>query len=180
MDKRKITEVVDQVINEAGKAKGWSLAKLTRYLGKGSNTLHRWKTGQTTAYDMEALIELFKMAEMSMDRAFGLVTADEQAALSQEQYEGLLSRVNQLDRDLAGLRPLARLTAAVSGVVSAMAGPTAAEEEEALMADRAEASFELAGLRQPKSKAEQLGSKAASKLSRRKAQAKERKTKTGA
>lgn len=180
MDKKQITHAIDEVISEASRAKGWSLAKLTRHLGKGSNTLHRWKTGQTTAYDMEALIKLFKMAEMSMDQVFGLAGAADQAAPSQEQYEVLLGRIDQLDRELAHLRPLARLTAAVSGVVTAMGATAAAADEDAILAERAAASYELAKLQKSGSQAEQAGSRVASKLSRRKARAAGKKLKPGA
>jgi len=180
MDKKQITHAIDQVINEAGRKKGWSLAKLTRYLGKGSNTLHRWKTGQTTAYDMEALIELFTMAEMSMDQTFGLMSAEEAAAPNQEQYEVLLARLEGLDRELAHLRPLARLTAAISGIVTAFGSPAAEEEEEAIRAERAEASYELAALKQPKSSAAQVSSKIESKLSQRRATQRGKKVKPGA
>jgi len=180
MDKKHITHAIDHVISEAGRAKGWSLAKLTRYLGKGSNTLHRWKTGQTTAYDMEALIELFKMAEMSMDQTFELMSAEEAAAPSQEQHEALLRRLDRLDRELAHLRPLANLTAAISGIVTAFGATATAADDDAIMAERAAASYELAHLQKSESQAAELSSKIASKLSRREANRGNRKAKPGA
>jgi len=121
MDKKQITAAVNSVINEASRAKGWSLAKLTRHLGKGANTLHRWKTGQTNAYDMDALIKLFRIADMSMDKAFGLSRPGADAGeFSDSQYENLRDEINRIDTELAQLRPLARLTAAVSGIVTAL------------------------------------------------------------
>jgi transcriptional regulator with XRE-family HTH domain len=121
MDKKQITAAVNDVINEASRAKGWSLAKLTRYLGKGANTLHRWKTGQTNAYDMDALIKLFRIADISMDRAFGLSRPGaESGKLSDRQYASLRDDIGRIDKELAQLRPLARLTAAVAGIVTAL------------------------------------------------------------
>jgi hypothetical protein len=121
MDKKQITAAVSNVINEASRAKGWSLAKLTRHLGKGANTLHRWKTGQTNAYDMDALIKLFRIADMSMDKAFGLSRPGaESGKLSDRQYASLRDDISRIETELAQLRPLARLTAAVSGVVTAL------------------------------------------------------------
>jgi len=133
MDKKEITSVVSEVISEATRAKGWSLAKLTRYLGKGSNTLHRWKSGQTTAYDMEALIELFQMADMSMDEAFGLSsTAGESRDLPSSFYETLCNDIDRIESELAYLRPLARLATAISAIVTAL-DTTTTDSEAALL-----------------------------------------------
>jgi transcriptional regulator with XRE-family HTH domain len=120
MDSKEIESVISEVISEAIKAKGWSLAKLTRYLGKGSNTLHRWRSGQTSSYDMEALVELFKMAQMSMDEAFGLTSAAGDSTPSGGMwYESLSNEIDRIELELAYLRPLARLADAFSSVVAA-------------------------------------------------------------
>lgn len=177
MDKKQITSVVDGVITEAGKAKGWSLAKLTRYLGKGSNTLHRWKTGQTTAYDMEALVELFKMAGTSMDQAFGLVSADEEASQAgAARYQALRNDVDRIDLELAHLRPLARMAAAISAVITAMSPTGAAGRDELVPADQAQGSPAAAGQPTAQVGASRSMGKSAAKAPARRSRAPRRKS----
>lgn len=63
---------VREMIDRAAKNQGWSIAELTRRVGKGPSTLHRWRNGSTTCYDLPVLIQICKYAEMSMDDAFGI------------------------------------------------------------------------------------------------------------
>lgn len=115
MEKDHVTTVVADVINSAADAKSWSLAQLTRHLGKGENTLHRWKTGATTAYDLSTIVKLFKMAGMSMDTAFGIPTNEETLPASNlERLAKLDSEVKGIKLQLSALEPVLNLVALVS------------------------------------------------------------------
>lgn len=45
-------------------------------LGLSENALKRWYDGDTSAYNIEALIRIFDLASLSMDQLFGLKSAE--------------------------------------------------------------------------------------------------------
>jgi len=129
MEKDRVTAVISDVINAAADAKSWSLAQLTRHLGKGENTLHRWKTGATTAYDMSTIVKLFKMAGMSMDQAFNIPTTDDTMTQSnQERLEKLTGDVREIRLQLASLEPVLNLVALISDAAAGAKIYTAPKE----------------------------------------------------
>ena len=129
MEKDRVTDVISEVINAAADAKSWSLAQLTRHLGKGENTLHRWKTGATTAYDMSTIVKLFKMAGMSMDQAFNIPTSDDTMSTSnQERLERLTEEVREIRMQLASLEPVLNLVALISDAAAGAKVYTAPKE----------------------------------------------------
>jgi len=71
--KEEITKIIGEVIARATAKQGWSIAELTRRVGKGPSTLHRWKQGTTASYDLGTVVEIFQLAGMSMDEAFNLL-----------------------------------------------------------------------------------------------------------
>jgi len=74
MKGNEVIVAVREMIDRAAKNQGWSIAELTRRVGKGPSTLHRWRNGSTTCYDLPVLIQICKYAEMSMDESFGIRT----------------------------------------------------------------------------------------------------------
>ncbi|MCH7472861.1 hypothetical protein IIA79_07920 [bacterium] len=154
-------EIIRKVINQAAEKKGWSLAQLTRRVGKGENTLHRWRTGATSSFDMETLVELFKMAGLSMDQEFGISTGK---GAEQIGGSGQLSRIHEelqeMKNQLHLLQPVTSLMTALGQAVAGTRSFAPSSDSE-VMAQRAQASREVAELRTALSDAVNLGEKLA-------------------
>lgn len=159
MEQNQITEIIGGVITAAAKANGWSLAELTRRVGKGENTLYRWKTGATSAYNLRSLIKIFKMAGWSMDEAFGLHASGKvQASANETEIADLRRELSELKQEVQLLKPLADLLNSVASAAAVMSNASQARQEDQILADRARASFEDSSLSKATSRARKLGS----------------------
>ncbi len=121
MDKKSASAAVARLIELASKKKGWSIAKLNRHLGKSENTLHRWRSGKTGAFELASLIEMCRLAEVGMDDVFGIehaVTAKVGSDAPQVDLIGLQLRVSSLETDLEAIRPLAQVVDGFAALIA--------------------------------------------------------------
>lgn len=118
MYRMKDTEIIAGVkalIEQAARKQGWSIAELTRRVGKGPSTLHRWRNGTTTCYDLPALIRICNYADASLDDVFGISTSAtaDRANATQAHDEESVERQ-------AHLTSLRGLTKAMSSILTTM------------------------------------------------------------
>ncbi len=121
MTKKSASADVVKWIALAGKKTGWSVAKLNRHLGKGENTLHRWRAGTMENFELGAIIELCKLAEVSMDDMFE-VTHPVTTQVGTEQGDvnlvDLEKRVTEIERTTKAIQPLANIASGFSGLIA--------------------------------------------------------------
>jgi transcriptional regulator with XRE-family HTH domain len=142
-------EVVARVIDQASDKRGWSLAQLTRRLGKGDNTLFRWRSGKTHSMDIRSIVQLFELAEMSMDDAFGLQSSEGvDASVSESRYQELRSELGQLQKKLALIEPFAVLLQSLGS--SIIAAEVAGREDEGEQTPKAKAGATRKTQRRPR------------------------------
>lgn len=121
MVKKSASAAVVNLIALAAKKTGWSIAKLNRHLGKGENTLHRWRAGTMENFELASLIELCRLAEVSMDDAFGVthkVTAQAEPDSATESATGMERRMAKLEERLQTVQPLIQIMDGFSALIA--------------------------------------------------------------
>lgn len=65
-------QVITAAIDRACLLRKWSMAQLAREIGITDESLGKWRAGKTARMEVSKLVALFRLAETSMDEAFGL------------------------------------------------------------------------------------------------------------